>query len=127
MKQEIATKLAATEVEGLAVDKAAKVVGAFLGHLSSCAVCDGEPFLTGRELSVQTGYSTENVVIDAGTAMPCPKCGGDGGDPDFVMWVCRQGDSRRQCEADRAGEAARSARHADCGLHVCLPNIGTAR
>jgi hypothetical protein len=133
MKRDTAERLAATQVEGLTVDDARKVIAVFLRELARCPVCDGSgSFVFGRDVVVETteddgrrGRAEQYVA--AGTAGSCPCCGSRDpeasgkGDPEWVAWHCVQGERDETCRRDSKEHEERRNGHAACGWRVLLP------
>jgi hypothetical protein len=124
MKQDTAERLAATAVKGLSVEDAKAVIQAFLSHIKLCLVCDGTgEFTFSSEIEIATmndPAQLEDRRIAAGTIVKCPKCGGEGTDPEFVSWSCRHGDRSYDCRHYKDGGSGSNKDHVDCGYRITL-------
>jgi len=130
MKPDIATRLAATVVEGVTTADADAIIQEFLAQVIRCPACDDTGSITvARAISFATkvrGAEVSDAYIEAGTVGPCPRCGGqDSGrvrhDPEFVVWHCFVGFAERDCKAVKADPKAFASEHAMCGHRVALP------
>jgi hypothetical protein len=120
MKHEIALQIAASTVDELSVSEAERLVSTYLSHLARCPACDSEPFKVGRDIEIPVPYEQRPARIERGTEIPCPRCGGEGTDPDVVAWHCLSTGYGQHCrneaERDQYGMA-----HVNCGQRLVLP------
>jgi len=130
MRRDIAERIAATTVEGVTVEDARTIIGAFLDQLALCAVCGGSGrFTFGRNVAIpmraKPGGNLPDFerVIEAGTEGPCPRCGSESldehaaGDPGYVAWHCTLKASDTACHQARRDGGG----HDDCGPRIVLP------
>lgn len=126
MKREMAERMAATEVEGVTVEAAQKVVATFLQMLGTCQVCGGTGLFvcpTGAQVTatfdVDARTRAETVYLVAGPQQ-CPQChgvhGSNGGDPEYVRWECLVVGPYTCSLNNKLGQE-----HDRCGLRVMVP------
>ncbi|MFI5045591.1 MAG: hypothetical protein ACHQIG_00890 [Acidimicrobiia bacterium] len=127
MKREIAERFAALAVEGTTTNQVQRITAEFFKQLALCPGCDGEKVITfGHDVSLDVGaqgrsHSVEHRFIPAGTTGSCPRCGGDGHDPAFVVWHCEKGQRTEDCKYDQHGDASRREGHEGCGWRIMVP------
>jgi hypothetical protein len=123
MKPEIAARMAGSLVAEITTEQAQIIIDEYWVQLTRCPACDSTgTFSYRRDLSVpitpRPGDSpTANA--QAGADGDCPRCGGNGRDPDWVLWYCSDGHEERHCKYERAREPI-GERHVECGLRLMV-------
>lgn len=123
MKPEIAARLAGSLVAEIGTEQVQIIIDEYLLQLTRCPACDGTgTFVYQRDVSVpidpRPGDSPK-AIARVGATGDCPRCGGSGRDPDWVVWHCFAGSDERQCKYESAREPM-SERHVDCGLRLTM-------
>lgn len=128
MDREMAEQLAAGTRQDLTADDVHDILEAVLGALVTCNACSSDGVIdvvsdVDVEALVGYGQPVAGGRLQAGSSIPCPRCGGaSGGTPGLdrtvVAWVC--GDAGYQpCGSGRPIDG-----HDLCGWKIVLPLPG---
>lgn len=123
MKPEDALRLAATSVDAdVDVDRARRIIHAFIENLAACPACGGsEKLVTAREVRYDPPpeVDQQSSLIPVGQLIDCPCCGPGGIDLTSVVWQCQHGKAQGVCAGLRSADPSDNS-HAACGWHALV-------